>query len=98
MDYMGHRSYEALMRHAVRNGRKNRNSPENLREQVDPLMCQAFTQASLEANNLFSEDKAQDFKDNRQRFEKMAVLLLNSSWVELLMGLSDESALQDSWL
>lgn len=50
MDCLPSRSYEAMKRQAVNGGRKNRQRPGNLREQVDPLMCQAYQEASVEAN------------------------------------------------
>ena len=52
MDSMDCRSYEAMKRQATNGGRKNRRRPSNLREQVDPLMCQAYKDASTEANGL----------------------------------------------
>jgi hypothetical protein len=50
MDGLPSRSYEAMKRQATNGGRKNRQRPGNLREQVDPLMCQAYQEASAEAN------------------------------------------------
>ena len=50
MDCLPSRSYEAMKRQATTGGRKNRKRPGNLREQVDPLMCQAYQDASSEAN------------------------------------------------
>ena len=52
MDSMDCRSYEAMKRQATNGGRKNRRRPSNLREQVDPLMCQAYEDARAEANGL----------------------------------------------
>ena len=51
MDYLPSRSFEAMKRQATNGGRKNRKRPGNLREQVDPLMCQAYKEAQWEANN-----------------------------------------------
>ncbi len=50
MDSLPSRSYEAMKRQATNGGRKNRKRPSNLREQVDPLMCQAYKDAQAEAN------------------------------------------------
>jgi hypothetical protein len=50
MDVLPSRSYEAMKRHATIGGRKNRERPGNLREQIDPLMCQAYQDAKKEAN------------------------------------------------
>ena len=50
MDCLPSRSYEAMKRQATTGGRKNRKRPGNLREQIDPLMCQAYEDASKEAN------------------------------------------------
>lgn len=52
MDSMDCRSYEAMKRQATNGGRKNRRRPSNLREQVDPLMRQAYEDARAEANGL----------------------------------------------
>jgi len=52
MDTLPSRSYEAMKRQATNGGRKNRKRPGNLREQVDPLMCQAYKDASAEANGM----------------------------------------------
>lgn len=38
------------MRQATNGGRKNRSKPGNLREQIDPLMCQAYDEAKARAN------------------------------------------------
>jgi hypothetical protein len=40
----------SMKRQATNGGRKNRSRPGNLREQVDPLMCQAYDEARMEAN------------------------------------------------
>ncbi len=50
MDCLPSRSYEAMKRQATNGGRKNRSKPGNLREQIDPLMCQAYEDAKKEAN------------------------------------------------
>lgn len=50
MDCLPSRSYEAMKNQATNGGRKNRERPGNLREQVDPLMCQAYQEAKKEAN------------------------------------------------
>lgn len=50
MDALPPRSYEAMKRQATNGGRKNRKRPGNLREQVNPEMCAAYAEASLEAN------------------------------------------------
>ena len=52
MDSLPSRSYEAMKRQATNGGRKNRRRPGNLREQVDPLMCQAYEEARAEANGM----------------------------------------------
>lgn len=50
LDHLSQRSYVAMKRMATNGGRKNRTFPSNLREQVDPLMCQAYIDARTEAN------------------------------------------------
>jgi hypothetical protein len=45
MDHLPSRSYEAAIRLAKSGGRKKREKPGNLREQVDPMMVQAFQDA-----------------------------------------------------
>ena len=62
MDSMDCRSYEAMKRQATNGGRKNRRRLSNLREQVDPLMCQAYTDASVEAHRLWPTPTARDYK------------------------------------
>ena len=52
MDSLPSRSYEAMKRQATNGGRKNRSRPGNLREQIDPLMCQAYDEARMEANGI----------------------------------------------
>lgn len=61
MDSMDCRSYEAMKRQATTGGRKGRNRPSNLREQVNPLMCQAYEDASAEAK-LWPTPTARDYK------------------------------------
>ena len=51
MDTLPSRSYEAMKRQARNGDRKNRIRPGNLREQIDPLMHQAYADARAEANN-----------------------------------------------
>lgn len=48
MDSLPSRSYEAMKRQATTGGRKNRKRPSNLREQIDPEMCEAYREASRE--------------------------------------------------
>ena len=63
MDSMDCRSYEAMKRQATNGGRKNRRRPSNLREQVDPLMCQAYIDASTEAKaKMWPTPTARDYK------------------------------------
>jgi hypothetical protein len=50
MDHLPSRSYEAMKETAQNGGRKNRSKPSNLREQIDPLMCQAYVDAKKEAS------------------------------------------------
>ena len=50
LDCLPSRSYEAMKRQATVGERKNRSKPGNLREQIDPLMCQAYKDAQAEAN------------------------------------------------
>jgi hypothetical protein len=50
MDVLPSRSYDAMKKQATSGNRKNRKRPGNLREQIDPLMCQAYVDASKEAN------------------------------------------------
>lgn len=52
MDSLPSRSYEAMLRQATNGGRKNRSRPGNLREQIDPLMCQAYKEAKAIANGM----------------------------------------------
>lgn len=59
MDHIGQRSYEAMKKQAKSGGRKNRRRPSNLREQVDPIMCQAYTDAKNE-NALWPTPTASD--------------------------------------
>ena len=67
MDSMDCRSYEAMKRQATNGGRKNRHRPCNLREQVDPLMCQACEDARTEAKaKLFPTPRANEYKDTLQ--------------------------------
>ena len=55
---------EAMKRQATNGGRKNRRRPCNLREQVDPLMCQAYEDARTEAKaKLFPTPRANEYKD-----------------------------------
>jgi len=51
MDCLPSRSYEAMKKQATNGGRKNRSRPGNLREQIDPLMCQAYKDAQVETNS-----------------------------------------------
>jgi hypothetical protein len=61
MDHLPSRSYEAMKNQATNGGRKNRMRPSNLREQIDPMMQQAYTEARLEANStLLKTPGAQD--------------------------------------
>lgn len=61
MDHLPSRSYEAMKEQATNGGRKNRMRPSNLREQIDPMMQQAYTEARMEANNvLLKTPGAQD--------------------------------------
>ena len=48
MDYLPSRSYEAMKRNSRSGGRKNRERPGNLREQIDPLMNKAYQDAKIE--------------------------------------------------
>lgn len=61
MDSMDCRSYEAMKRQATNGGRKNRRRPSNLREQVDPLMCQAYEDARTESR-MWPTPTARDYK------------------------------------
>lgn len=63
MDSLPSRSYEAMKRQATNGGRKNRRRPGNLREQIDPLMCQAYVDARMEANGLWPTPNASDNRD-----------------------------------
>ena len=55
MDSLPSRSFEAMKKQATLGARKNRSRPGNLREQLDPEMCRAYIEASLEANNVPKE-------------------------------------------
>lgn len=48
MDTLPSRSYEAMKKQALNGARKNRSRPGNLREQIDPVMCKAYEDASHE--------------------------------------------------
>lgn len=48
MDTLPSRSYEAMKKQALNGSRKNRSRPGNLREQIDPVMCKAYEDASIE--------------------------------------------------
>lgn len=50
MDSLPSRSYAAMKHQATNGGRKNRQRPSNLREQIDPLMLKAYQDAQHEAN------------------------------------------------
>jgi hypothetical protein len=66
MDRLPGRSYEAMKRQATNGGRKNRSRPSNLREQIDPLMCQAYVDAKVEANEMkFATPQARDFRSGQ---------------------------------
>ena len=60
MDSLPSRSYEAMKRQATNGGRKNRKRPGNLREQIDPLMNQAYAEARMEANGLWPTPNTSD--------------------------------------
>ena len=81
MDCLPSRSYEAMKRQATTGGRKNRKRPGNLREQIDPLMCQAYVEAREEANGLPVQEKSNTSGKSQEQ------LILNCNWVEQLMGL-----------
>ena len=67
MDSMDCRSYEAMKRQAPSGSRKHRRRPSNLREQVDPLMCQAYENARTESKaKLFPTPRANEYKDTLQ--------------------------------
>jgi hypothetical protein len=98
MDCLPSRSYEAMKRQATNGGRKNRSKPGNLREQIDPLMCQAYEDAKKEANwaTPIQGDShlASTPEVAQKRIEEGKVTLsrqnpgkLNPRWVETLMGL-----------
>ena len=102
MDCLPSRSYEAMKRQATVGERKNRSKPGNLREQIDPLMCQAYKEAQAEANQ-WATPQSRDFRSaegNAERFsnpdrsknlnDQMITQTsgkLNPRWVETLMGL-----------
>ena len=48
MDTLPSRSYEAMKKQALNGARKNRSRPGNLREQIDPVMCKDYEDASIE--------------------------------------------------
>jgi len=99
MDCLPSRSYEAMKQQATVGGRKNRSKPGNLREQIDPLMCQAYKDAQAEANQwatprLGGEEKAEtrlargkDIGLHGQVGAMTNSAKLNPRWVETLMGL-----------
>jgi len=58
MDSLPSRSYEAMKRQATNGARKNRRAPGNLRERLDPLMCDAYDHARLENNPQILNQKA----------------------------------------
>lgn len=68
MDSLPSRGYEAMKRQATNGGRKNRSRPGNLREQIDPLMCQACDDARMEANQNWPTPSATDYKGSGKTF------------------------------
>ena len=68
MDALPPRSYEAMKRQATNGGRKNRKRPGNLREQVNPEMCAAYVEASLEANG---EEVTREKINQKIKWEKL---------------------------
>jgi hypothetical protein len=97
MDCLPSRSYEAMKRQATNGQRKNRTKPGNLREQIDPLMCQAYKDAQAQANQ-WGTPTARDHKSGRgneeREYKELTPMVertqtgkLNPRWVETLMGL-----------
>lgn len=72
MDYLPCRSYDAMKRQATNGGRKNRSKPGNLREQVNPLMCKAYKDASIEANKKWRTPSASDGEGGVKTGESIA--------------------------
>ena len=98
MDALGRRTYEAMMSQASRGGRKNRQRPGNLREQVDPLMCLAYLESIDIVNNRMTSEMAKDYSAKRTTFE-CETHLLNPEWIEPIMGLEENvTRLQGLWL
>ena len=96
MDSLPIRSYEAMKRQATIGGRKNRSHPSNLREQIDPLMLQAYEDAKAEANGNWATPNAADKQGSHGGAQGRSLRtdthgmggVLNPEWVELLMGLT----------
>lgn len=70
MDHLAQRSFDAMKRQAKNGGRKGRTFPGNLREQVNPEMCQAYNEAILENGGtlhpmaLWPTATVRDYKDS----------------------------------
>jgi hypothetical protein len=97
MDCLPSRSYEAMKRQATNGQRKNRTKPGNLREQIDPLMCQAYKDAQAQANQWGTPtarehksgrgNEEREYKELTPMVERTQTGKLNPRWVETLMGL-----------
>ena len=72
MDCLPSRSYEAMKRQATNGERKNRTKPGNLREQIDPLMCQAYKDAQAEANQWATPRAGKTTDENPESWQKRA--------------------------
>lgn len=66
MDSLPSSSYEAMKRQATNGGRKNRERPANLREQIDPLMLQAYQDAKLRTTNYELPFQTPEIEDHYQ--------------------------------
>ncbi|OGO33104.1 MAG: hypothetical protein A2Z03_02245 [Chloroflexi bacterium RBG_16_56_8] len=89
MDSLPSRSYEAMKRQATNGGRKNRSRPSNLREQIDPLMCQAYDDARAEANQvsnaqMWPTPQARDFRTGDNPDGLRAQRKLEQGWSQNL--------------
>ena len=82
MDSLPSRSYKAMKRQATNGGRKNRSRPSNLREQIDPLMCQAYDEARMEANQpkYLPTPQARDYRSGDKPGSPRSIRKLQQGW------------------
>lgn len=89
MDHLAERSYAAMKRQATNGGRKGRTFLGNLREQVSPLMCQAYRDAMIENGKIpvmWPTPNANKHTKNSQDPQKMKeggvqTCLADAAWI-----------------